>query len=37
VPGNPTYPEITFKSFDELVVCGVVTASITVHVKSARW
>jgi DNA polymerase V len=37
VPGNPTYPEITFKSFDELIVCGVVTASITVHVKSARW
>lgn len=36
VPGNPTYPDIKFSSFDELVVCGVVTASITLHTTTPR-
>ena len=28
VPANPTFPEITFKEGQQLVICGVVTAAI---------
>ncbi|MET0210051.1 MAG: translesion error-prone DNA polymerase V autoproteolytic subunit [Burkholderiaceae bacterium] len=29
VPANPTFPEITFREGQQLIICGVVTASIT--------
>jgi DNA polymerase V len=29
VPANPTFPEITFREGQQLIICGVVTAAIT--------
>lgn len=29
VPANPTFPEITFREDQQLIICGVVTAAIT--------
>ena len=29
IPANPTFPEITFREGQQLIICGVVTASIT--------
>ena len=33
IPGNPTFPEITFREGQQLTITGVVRASITRHLR----